>query len=125
MSSTRKFSRVQFNVEASVRFAGRQFQGAVENLSMTGMFLITGEQLAVGDMVDITITLSGNLPEITVGFNGIVTRTAEDGVALTFDKMDLDSYMHLKNIIAYNIDDAEKVTEEISHAIDEKLASDK
>lgn len=122
--SIRKFSRVQFNVGATIKIADRQFQGAVENLSMTGMFLITSEQLAEGDRADITIVLSGIIPEISVGFNGIVTRITEDGVGFTFDKMDLDTYVHLKNIIAYNIDDAEKVLEEISHSIDEKLASE-
>jgi hypothetical protein len=39
--------------------------------------------------------------------------------------MDLDSYTHLKNIVAYNIDDAEKVIEEIHLSIDEKLAAEK
>ena len=38
--------------------------------------------------------------------------------------MDLDAYMHLKNIIAYNIGDAEKVMEEIGNSIDEKFTSD-
>jgi hypothetical protein len=123
--STRKFSRVQFNVGATIKIADRQFQGAVENLSMTGMFLVTSELLSEGERVDIAIVLTGTLPEIAVNFNGIVTRIAEDGVGFTFDKMDLDSYMHLKNIIAYNIDDAEKVMEEISNSIDEKYASDK
>ena len=121
---TRKFSRVEFHVAATVRFADRQFQGAVENLSMTGMFLITREQLAVGDPVDITIVLSGNIPEISVDFNGTVTRITEDGAGFTFNKMDLDSYTHLKNIITYNSADSEKVLEEIGHAIDEKLAAD-
>jgi hypothetical protein len=123
--STRKFSRVHFNVGATIRIADRQFQGAVENLSMAGMFLVTNEQLAEGEAVDITIVLTGTLPEIAVNFSGIVTRIAEDGVGITFEKMDLDSYMHLKNIIAYNIDDAEKVMEEIGHSIDEKFASEK
>lgn len=123
--STRKFSRVRFNVGATVRITDRQFQGAVENLSMTGMFLVTGEQLAEGERADITIVLTGTLPEIAVNFTGIVTRTTPDGVGFTFEKMDLDSYMHLKNIIAYNIDDAEKVMEEIGHSIDEKYASEK
>ena len=121
---TRKFSRVQFHVGATIRIADRQFQGAVENLSMTGMFLVTSEPLVEGDLVDITIALSGNIPEITVSFNGVVTRITELGVGFTFDKMDLDSYTHLKNIISYNSDDAEKVMEEIGHAIDEKLAID-
>ncbi|MFA7404459.1 MAG: PilZ domain-containing protein [Pelobacteraceae bacterium] len=123
--STRKFSRVKFNVAATIKVADRQFQGAVENLSMTGMFLVTNERLADGEPVAIIIVLTGTQPEIAVHFNGIVTRIAEDGVGFTFEKMDLDSYMHLKNIIAYNIDDAEKVMEEIGHSIDEKFATEK
>jgi hypothetical protein len=123
--STRKFSRVQFNVAATVKSADRQFQGAVENLSMTGMFLVTNERLADGAPVEISIALTGTEPEIVVNFNGIVTRIAEDGVGFTFEKVDLDSYMHLRNIIAYNIDDAEKVMDEIGHSIDEKFASEK
>lgn len=123
--STRKFSRVRFNVRATVRVADRQFHGAVENLSMSGMFLVTNEQLEEGEPADITIALSGTMPEIAVKFSGAVTRITEDGVGFTFEKMDLDSYTHLKNIIAYNSDDAEKVMEEIGHAIDEKLASDR
>jgi hypothetical protein len=121
---TRKFSRVRFHVGATIRIADRQFQGAVENLSMTGMFLVTSELLVEGDLADITIALSGSVPEITVNFNGKVTRTTEAGAGFTFDKMDFDSYTHLKNIITYNSDDAEKVMEEIGHAIDEKLAID-
>lgn len=123
--STRKFSRVRFNVAATVKIAGRQFQGAVENLSMTGMFMETNEQLAEGDVTDITIVLTGTEPEIGVNFTGIVSRITEDGIGFTFDKIDLESYMHLKNIISYNIDDAEKVMDEIGHSIDEKLASEK
>lgn len=122
--STRKFSRVPFNVGATVMAADRQFQGAVENLSMAGMFLVTNEKLAGGEAADISIILTGTIPEIAVNFKGIVTRIAENGVGFTFEKMDLDSYMHLKNIIAYNIDDAEKVMEEIGHSIDEKFAAE-
>lgn len=122
--STRKFSRVRFHVAATIKSAERQFQGAVENLSMAGMFLVTTERLADGEPVDITMVLSGTEPEIAINFNGIVTRVAEDGVGFTFEKIDLDSYMHLKNIIAYNIDDAEKVMEEIGHSINEKFVSE-
>ena len=48
--STRKFSRVPFQVDASVRIAGHRFHGTVENLSMSGMFMVTGEQLQMGDV---------------------------------------------------------------------------
>ena len=123
--STRKFSRVRFRVGATIKTAERQFQGNVENLSMRGMFLVTDERLPVGDMVDITIALSGTSPELSITFNGKVCRATDEGLGFTFEKIDLDSYTHLKNIIAYNIDDAEKVMEEIYHSIDERLAAEK
>lgn len=123
--STRKFSRVRFNVGATIRSAGRQFPGAVENLSMAGMFVVTAEQFVEGDAVDITIVLADTLPEIAIHSSGIVTRITGDGIGIAFEKMDLDSYMHLKNIVAYNSDDAERIMEEVSHSIDEKFASRK
>lgn len=123
--STRKFSRVNFTVDATIKAAERQFQGEVKDLSMSGMFMLTGEQLQLGDPVDITIILTGTSPEIHVNFSGDVSRIDENGIGFTFKMMDLDSYTHLKNIIAYNIDDAEKVLEEIHLSIDEKLAAEK
>ncbi len=122
---TRKFSRVRFNVEATIKVGERQFQGGVENLSMTGMLLVTDERLAEGEAADITIVLTGTSPPISVNFNGRVSRIDGNGMGFVFEKIDLDSYMHLKNIVAYNIDDAEKVMEEICHSIDEKLAVEK
>lgn len=120
---TRKFSRVSFRVAAHIQTGERSFSGEVENLSMSGMFLITEERLQLNDTVGITIVLTGTDPEISVGFDGRVSRIIENGMAFTFEKIDLDSYTHLKNIVAYNIDDAEKVMEEIYQAIDEKHCS--
>lgn len=122
---TRKFSRVKFEVNASIRTAERQFQGSVENLSMKGMFLNTGERLEIGEPVEISILLTGTEPELSISFSGKVCRASEEGLGFTFEKIDLDSYTHLKNIIAYNMFDSEKVMEEIYHSIDEKLATDK
>jgi hypothetical protein len=123
--STRKFSRVPFQVDATATTATRRFHGKVDNLSMNGMFMVTGEQLQMGDVADITIILCGTIPEINVRLTGRVSRIIEDGVGFTFEKTDLESYTHLKNIIAYNCDDADMVMEEIHHAIDEKIAAEK
>ncbi|ABL01131.1 PilZ domain-containing protein [Pelobacter propionicus] len=123
--NTRKFSRVRFRVNATVRTAERQFQGSVENLSMNGMFLVTGEQIATGEAVEISIQLTGSEPEIEVNLSGRACRLTEDGIGFTFEQIELDSYTHLKNIISYNMKDSEKVMEEIYHAMDEKLAHQK
>ena len=123
--STRKFSRVRFQVTATVKAADRQFHGEVENLSMSGMFMVTTEQLQPGAEVQISIILAGVCPEITVAISGKVSRLVENGMGFTFEKTGLDSYTHLKYIVTYNTDDAEKVMEEIHHAIDEKIAAEK
>lgn len=123
--STRKFSRVNFKVDATIKTADRQFHGDVKDLSMSGMYMLTIERLQLGDPVDITIILTGTSPEINVIFCGEVCRIDESGIGFAFKKMDLDSYTHLKNIVAYNIDDAEKVLEEIHLSIDEKIAAER
>ena len=120
--ATRKFSRVNFKVSATITVAKHQFQGSVENLSMNGMFLITSERLAIGDAVEITIYLTGSDPEISVGFSGRTSRVTNEGLGFTFEKIDLDSYTHLKNIVTYNMIDSEKVLEEIHQSLDEKLS---
>lgn len=125
MTSTRRFSRVPFRVNATVKSADRQFYGSVANLSMSGMFLNTAERLPEGESVEITIVLSGTSPELFVGFTGRVSREAENGIAFSFEKIDLDSYTHLKNIIAYNSEDAEKVMDEIYQSIDVKFTGEK
>lgn len=121
--STRKFSRVRFRVAATITADDRQFHGDIRDLSMSGMFMVTRERLAAGTPVDISVILTGAVPEIQVTFSGAVMRLDDDGIGFSFTKIDLDSYTHLKNIIAYNIDDAEKVVEEIHHSIDEKVSA--
>jgi len=122
--STRKFSRVNVQVAATVMAAAHQFHGEVENLSMSGMFMVTSEQLQPEEPVDISIILSGAYPEINVSISGKVSRIVENGIGFTFERTDLDSYTHLKNIVAYNFDDADRVMEEIHNAIGERIAAE-
>ena len=122
--STRQFSRVNFRVTATVIASDRRFHGEVENLSMNGMFMGTEERLQPGDPVEIDMVLTGASPEITVAISGKVSRVVENGMGFSFEKTDLDSYTHLKNIVTYNSDDADKIMEDIHHAIDEKIAAE-
>jgi hypothetical protein len=90
---------------------------------MNGLFLETQERLADGEVADLVITLEGTEPVIAVSFLGRVCRIIDTGIAFHFEKIDLDSYTHLRNIIAYNIADAEKVMDEIFTNIEEKVLS--
>lgn len=120
---TRKFSRVKFEVRAFIKTNNREFQGYVENLSMNGMFLATAERLAEGEPAEITIHLNASDPPIVVMLSGTACRETENGIGFVFNKIDLDSYTHLMNIVSYNIDDSKKVMEEIHHSIEEKIST--
>jgi hypothetical protein len=110
--NTRKFSRVLFNIEANVKFGAQQFVGKVENLSLRGMFLSTNEKLVIGDEVEIAIALNDH-PENKLEIDGRAVRIAENGIGFMFDKIDLDSYAHLKHIVEFNTDDVDRIDEEI------------
>lgn len=120
--STRKFSRVGFHVIANITHGGRSFNGQVSNLSMKGMLLETDEKLPLNEVVDINISLPGTDPVIEIAFTGRTCRQTDKDIAFRFEMIDIDSYTHLRNIIAYNMADAEKVMDEIFADIDQKIA---
>lgn len=121
----RRFSRVDFNLKAYVYCRNLSIKGEVENLSLKGMFVKTGEKLQPGDVVESTIYLTGttNPLDISVNIKGAVVRTEENGLVLQFKEMDLDSFSRLKNIIAYNNGNADKVMDEFLNAV-EKVPAD-
>jgi hypothetical protein len=116
----RRFSRVDFKLKAYVYCRDLSIKGEVENLSLKGMFVRTGEKLQPGDLVEATVYLSGtaNPLDISVSIKGTVVRTEDGGMVLQFKEMDLDSFARLKNVIAYNDGNEDKVMEELVSAID-------
>jgi len=108
----RKFSRVEFKIVATVKHGQRQFVGAVSNLSLSGIFLVTDQCLPVGEVAAILIALDDQ-PENSVEMTGKVARVTEEGIAFNFDKIDYDSFIHLKNIVALNSGDESKIQDEM------------
>jgi hypothetical protein len=116
----RNFTRVVFRTEALVTIEGRQIRGEVENLSMNGMFLRTTEKVARDESLDIKICLSGASSELSIDLKGNVIRQDDDGIAIQFRGMDLDSFIHLKNTVAYNRGDENEIMEEVYKSIERK-----
>ncbi|MCE5245203.1 MAG: PilZ domain-containing protein [Syntrophobacteraceae bacterium] len=119
----RNFTRIIFHTEAAVVSGDLRIKGEVENLSMNGMLLRTPDRIPVSANAQIRIVLSGASPEISVEAKGHTLRHESDGIAFQFDEMDLDSFIHLKNIIAYNRGDDGDVAEEFEGLIHRKKQS--
>lgn len=113
----RKFTRIPFHVEAILERNGRTIRGTVNNLSMKGMFLDTVGRLDGEEPVDITIMLSGSSAELSVRLKGRVVRKTDQGIAIEFGEMDLDSFILLKNVVIYNSSNADGIMDEYYQAI--------
>lgn len=112
MENKRNFSRVDFKIDALLKVGEMTIKGEVKDLSLHGIFVQTTELIPVGTPVELTIYLTAIPPCIVVHINGVVVRSLEDGVGCTFDKMDAESFAHIRSILAYQSGDDEKVMDE-------------
>jgi hypothetical protein len=116
----RNFSRITFNVGTVIKWQDKTFKGEVDNLSLQGMMAGITDPVPVGEAVEITIYLTGASPQIPINLNGEVIRSSDEGLALKFVKMNTDSFIHLRNIMAHNTGDSSKVMDELFNFIKHK-----
>jgi len=109
----REFSRspVQTRVEVRLK-SGVLVEGCARDVSMNGVWFCTERSLPVGNQVRVSVVLGGGASEQRIETVGSVVRVDEGGVAIGFTKIDAESVDHLRNLVLYNADDAEKVDQE-------------
>lgn len=98
----RKSIRVEFKVEAEITYNKITIKGEIDDLSVNGMLIITPEKIDLNSIVDVTVYLSGSSTHLSINLTGITTRIDERGIAIKFTEMEVDSFVHLRNIVAYN-----------------------
>jgi hypothetical protein len=113
----RKHGRVDFHAEAEVKCRDTVMNGKIKNLSMQGMFLDTDCRLSEDDALEITIRLTGASSQLSINLIGRVVRQADNGMAIAFKEMDLDSFIHLRNVVSHNSGDADGVMDEYYRSI--------
>jgi hypothetical protein len=113
----RKHRRVSFKAMATVQAGHITLSGVVDNLSMKGMFLKTKESLPGDSLLEISIILSGTSTVLSIKTTGLALRQTDEGIAIEFQEMDIDSFVHLRNVVALNSEDADAFHEEYYQAI--------
>ena len=109
LGNNRNFSRANFTIDALVNQADKTIKGEVKNVSLQGLFFETVEALDPDLPLDLSIHLSGSSPEMVIKATGSVIRVEETGIGIKFDKIDVDSFVHLRNIVSYQCGDGDKV----------------
>ena len=120
----REVKRVPFHVQAFIHFDSMDISGEVENLSTGGMLIKTDASIPRETLVEAVLSFSGTTTELKLNLLGRVLRSDSEGIALKFVELDLDAYIHLKNIVAYNSGDNGAIIKEFEDAVVDTSVSD-
>ncbi len=116
-------ARVPFHVHAIVKINDRIIDGEVENLSTGGLLFKTAEDLPLNNPVAVKILLYGASSHLALDIAGKVVRKSGAGTAIQFTELDLDSFIHLRNIVTRNADE-EKIIQEYRDRREEDAPKD-
>ncbi len=84
------------------------------DISLRGLYCYTKEKLPVGTPCEVELRLSGSSSDLKLFMQADVVRSDEKGLALQFNEVDLDSMIHLKNILYYNSGEPDKIDQELA-----------
>lgn len=80
-------------------------KGSSRDISLSGVFVKTDTRLEPGTQCEMKIFLTGGVDRIELSMKARVSRVLSNGLGISFDSMDLETYGHLKKIMLYNSDD--------------------
>lgn len=110
----RKFSRIDYNIKAVIHSIGNEYNGKVTNLSINGVGIETkyADHIEPKAEVDLSLLITSDGMELDLDIRSTVVRVEPDYVGVRFNSVDLDTFMHIRNIMALNRGDYDLVMDE-------------
>lgn len=106
----RRRSRVSAQFDAYAYVEGAKLPLVTHNISMKGALFDREPRLAKGQDCTLVFTLS---KDVRVRLKGRVVRADDEGTAIDFESMDEQAFFHLRNMVRYSSQDADKIDEEM------------
>jgi len=107
----RTLSRVDVRFDVFLKIDNAEIPVKTWNLSMRGMQISADHRFSQGDSCEVIIALS---PEVKIQLQGQIVRKSGDEAGVYFIGMGEDSFFHLKRLVQYNIEDPDKVDNELT-----------
>jgi len=102
----RKYGRVEFStpirIILDVDGKAVELSGSSKDLSLKGIYIDTTRRFEPGTPCSVKIHLTGSSEKIELVMQASITRQTDKGMGIVFESMDVDTYVHLKNIVKYN-----------------------
>ncbi len=111
----RKESRAEFYAQVALRSGKAEIlpKSRAQDISMTGIFIVTEKPIPVGKDCDVHIYLKGKSSILMLLIKGTVVRNATTGIGITFKKLDVDTYFLLNTILNNAVLDPTTIINEI------------
>ena len=113
----RKFTRIPFGRHVKLNFNHDTYYSKIENLSLTGMFIIGKFQKYDGKDCHIDLYQAEKSIDLNLSLQASakVVRKNEKGIAIEFISMPHESYMFLKSILPKPNDYPCEITDDFFH----------
>jgi hypothetical protein len=110
----RRFSRIVFDMPTELTVADKVYAvERIENLSIGGCLLTVKGDLPVGALCRVAIKLNDTTHNLKVEVTGEIVRREAETAGIKFTGIRPDDLNHLQNIIRYNAENPDKISEEI------------
>lgn len=96
--------RIQFETSVSLRIQDKNIvaDASSRDISLDGIFIRTTEKAPINCVCEVAITITGASSTLILRIKGRTVRQDSTGIAVRFTEFEMDSYLHLKNIVLYN-----------------------
>lgn len=105
----RYFTRVDFRKGASLKQENHLFSGDIQNICLQGLFVKTDQSVPLNTPLQVTAFCSS---DSYIQLNTIVVRCEENGIGLQISKMDVNSFVLLRNLVAMQCNDHGRIMRE-------------
>src|SRR5512138_1453446 len=105
----RKRLRVPFQLDVGIRVGEELIKVQIINISLTGILCTSNRLFRKDAFCRVVISLREDLQ---IAVDAKILRVGERETAVSFISMDEESFAHLKRIVQYNADDADRIDEE-------------
>jgi hypothetical protein len=106
----RRRSRVEAQFDAFVILGDEKIPVHTQNISMKGVLCAYDPRLKAGVECVLLFVLT---KEIRFRIAARVVRSQESGTAIDFQSMDETAFFHLRNIVRYSSEDADRIDREL------------
>ncbi len=104
----REAERIRFESQITIRTGDDTVEATADsrNISLKGIYLVPEKKIPVDTPCTLAITLTGKGSQMIVTIPGKICRHDGRGTAVAFLDMDVDSFVHIKNLV--NLHSSEK-----------------